>query len=98
MGASSQVGLRVTIFFFLSGYLITTLLMDESERSGRIDIGKFYLRRAFRLFPPLVVTLVIAYSLVMLGLLDGGVSWAGVLAQLLYFANYYGLFFDPGNT
>src|SRR5262249_52164947 len=29
---------------------------------------------------------------------DGGFSWAGVFAQLLYFANYYGLFFDPGNT
>ena len=91
-------GLGVTIFFFLSGYLITTLLLDERERSGRIDIGKFYLRRVLRLFPPLLVTLVIAYSLVMLGRLDGGISWAGVLAQLLYFANYYGLFFDPGNT
>jgi peptidoglycan/LPS O-acetylase OafA/YrhL len=91
-------GLGVTIFFFLSGYLITTLLMDENDRSGQIDIKKFYLRRAFRLFPPLLVTLVIAYSLVRLGLLGGGISWAGVLAQLLYFANYYGLFFDPGNT
>jgi peptidoglycan/LPS O-acetylase OafA/YrhL len=91
-------GLGVTIFFFLSGYLITTLLVDERERTGRIDIGKFYLRRAFRLFPSLLVTLVIAYSLVILGLLYGGISWAGVLAQLLYFANYYGLYFDPGNT
>jgi peptidoglycan/LPS O-acetylase OafA/YrhL len=91
-------GLGVTIFFFLSGYLITTLLMDERERSGGINIGKFYLRRALRLFPPLLVTLSIAYSLVFLGLLDGGISWAGLLAQLLYFANYYGLFFDAGNT
>ena len=91
-------GLGVTIFFFLSGYLITTLLVEESERTGQINIGKFYLRRALRLFPPLVVTLVAAYSLVMLGLLAGGISWAGVIAQLLYFANYYGLFFDPGNT
>jgi peptidoglycan/LPS O-acetylase OafA/YrhL len=91
-------GLGVTIFFFLSGYLITTLLMDERERSGRIDIGKFYFRRVLRLFPPLLLTLVVAYSLVMLGLLDGGISWVGILAQLLYFANYYGLFFDPGNT
>lgn len=97
-GAVVPGGLGVTIFFFLSGFLITSLLMDETERSGRIDIGKFYLRRAFRLFPPLVVTLIIAYSLVKLGLLDGGMSWTGVLAQLLYFANYYGLFFDPGNT
>jgi peptidoglycan/LPS O-acetylase OafA/YrhL len=91
-------GLGVTIFFFLSGYLITTLLLDEHERSGQISIGKFYLRRVFRLFPPLLVTLIIAYSLEVLGLLDGGISWAGVLAQLLYFANYYSLFFDPGNT
>src|SRR3977135_1168749 len=68
-------GLGVTIFFFLSGYLITTLLVDERERSGRIDIGKFYLRRVFRLFPPLLVTLVIAYFLVLLGLLDGGIAW-----------------------
>jgi peptidoglycan/LPS O-acetylase OafA/YrhL len=91
-------GLGVTIFFFLSGYLITTLLLGECEQSGHISIGKFYLRRVFRLFPPLVVTLIIAYSLEVLGRLDGGFSWAGVLAQLLYFANYYSLFFDPGNT
>jgi peptidoglycan/LPS O-acetylase OafA/YrhL len=91
-------GLGVTIFFFLSGYLITTLLMDERKRSGRIHIGKFYLRRVLRLFPPLLVTLAVAYSLVWLGRLDGGISWAGVLAQLLYFANYYALFFDPGNS
>src|ERR1700686_3578696 len=63
-------GLGVTVFFFLSGYLITTLLMEERERSDRIDIGKFYLRRAFRLFPSLLVTLVIAYSLVIAGLLN----------------------------
>jgi peptidoglycan/LPS O-acetylase OafA/YrhL len=97
-GSAVPGGLGVTIFFFLSGYLITTLLLDETERSGRINIGKFYLRRVFRLFPPLLVTLFIAYSLVALGLLDGGISWSGVLAQLFYFANYYGLFFDPGNT
>jgi peptidoglycan/LPS O-acetylase OafA/YrhL len=97
-GSAVPGGLGVTIFFFLSGYLITTLLMDERARSGRIDIGKFYLRRVFRLFPSLLVTLVIAYLLVILGLSDGGISWAGVLAQLLYFANYYSLFFDPGNT
>jgi peptidoglycan/LPS O-acetylase OafA/YrhL len=91
-------GLGVTIFFFLSGYLITTLLMDEREGSGRIHIGKFYLRRVFRLFPPLLLTLIIAYSLLIFGRLDGGISWAGALSQLLYFANYYALFFDPGNT
>lgn len=72
--------------------------MEEFERTGQIDVAKFYARRAFRLFPPLVVTLVIAYALVRFGLLGGGISWAGLFSQLLYFANYYGIFYDPGNT
>jgi peptidoglycan/LPS O-acetylase OafA/YrhL len=91
-------GLGVTIFFFLSGYLISTLMLAEHEKTGKIDIPKFYARRVFRLMPPLVVTLAIAYSLTGAGLLSGGISVAGLLSQLLYFANYYFLFFDPGNT
>ena len=54
-------GLGVTIFFFLSGYLITTLMLTEYERTGGINILNFYTRRAFRLMPPLLVTLAIAY-------------------------------------
>jgi peptidoglycan/LPS O-acetylase OafA/YrhL len=91
-------GLGVTIFFFLSGYLITTLLLVEHARSGRIDIWHFYVRRCFRLFPPLFVTLAIAYSLVASGYLPGGMTIPGLLSQTLYFANYYELFFDPGNA
>lgn len=91
-------GLGVTIFFFLSGYLITTLMLAEYERSGRLSIPKFYARRFFRLMPPLIITLAIAYSLTFSGLLPGGITAAGLAAQLLYFANYYGLFFDQGAT
>jgi peptidoglycan/LPS O-acetylase OafA/YrhL len=91
-------GLGVTIFFFLSGYLISTLMLAEHEKSGRIDIPKFYIRRVFRLMPPLLVTLAIAYGLTSAGLLLGGMTVAGLASQLLYFANYYYLFFDPGDT
>jgi peptidoglycan/LPS O-acetylase OafA/YrhL len=91
-------GLGVTIFFFLSGYLISTLLLAENERTGKIDIGKFYARRVFRLMPPLLITLAIAYSLTYGGLLPGGITARGLASQLLYFANYYGIFFDPGHT
>jgi len=91
-------GLGVTIFFFLSGYLITTLMLTENERTRKINIPKFYARRMFRLMPPLLITLAIAYGLTYVGLLPGGITAAGLVAQLLYFANYYGLFFDPGNT
>jgi len=91
-------GLGVTIFFFLSGYLITTLMLTENERTGKISIPQFYARRMFRLMPPLFVSLAIAYGLTYAGLLAGGITIKGLAAQLLYFANYYGLFFDPGNT
>jgi peptidoglycan/LPS O-acetylase OafA/YrhL len=91
-------GLGVTIFFFLSGYLISTLMLAENKRTGTISISKFYVRRMFRLMPPLFVTLAIAYGLTYAGLLSGGITITGLAAQLLYFANYYGLFFDPGNT
>ena len=91
-------GLGVTIFFFLSGYLITTLLLAEHVRTGRINIFNFYIRRVLRLMPPLLISLVIAYSLTYTKLLSGGITGTGLTAQLLYFANYYGLFFDRGNT
>jgi peptidoglycan/LPS O-acetylase OafA/YrhL len=91
-------GLGVTIFFFLSGYLISTLMLAENERTGGINICKFYARRMFRLMPPLFISLAIAYGLTYAGALPGGITNTGLAAQLLYFANYYGLFFDPGNT
>jgi len=87
-------GLGVTIFFFLSGYLITTLLLHEYEKSGTINVKEFYLRRFFRLFPPFLLTLAIAYGLVAAGLLPGGISLGGVLAQIFYFANYCAIFFE----
>lgn len=91
-------GLGVTIFYFLSGYLITTLMLAENERTGKINILQFYARRMFRLMPPLFVFLAIAYGLTYAGLLSGGITISGLAAQLFYFANYYGLFFDPGHT
>ena len=53
----------VDIFFALSGFLITILLMEEWERSGWIRLGNFYARRILRLFPALLLML-LALSLV----------------------------------
>ena len=87
-------GLGVTVFFFLSGFLITTLMLNEHHATGRIAIAHFYVRRFCRLAPPLVITLMMAYSLTLFGVLQGGATKEGFLAQLLYFANYYDLFFE----
>src|SRR6266576_950744 len=54
-GAGAGVGL----FFVLSGYLITTLLVEEYAGAGRIRLRAFYVRRARRLFPALALLLAV---------------------------------------
>jgi len=49
--------LGVDVFFVLSGFLITSLLMQEFRNTGKIRLGNFYLRRALRLFPALALLL-----------------------------------------
>ena len=53
-------GLGVTIFFFLSGFLITTLLRSEQAAAGRVQLGNFYARRFLRLSPELYAFLLIS--------------------------------------
>ena len=56
--ASAQLGyVGVQIFFSLSGFLITSLLVEEWERFQAISVGGFYARRILRLFPALVLML-----------------------------------------
>lgn len=43
--------LGVDLFFAISGLLITTLLLREQEKTGRVSLGRFYLRRSLRIFP-----------------------------------------------
>lgn len=52
--------LGVDIFFVISGYLITRLIAKEIRETGRFSFGRFYLRRARRLFPALAVTLALS--------------------------------------
>jgi peptidoglycan/LPS O-acetylase OafA/YrhL len=49
----------VEVFFVVSGFLITSLLITERERHGRVDLGRFWLRRARRLLPALGVMLAV---------------------------------------
>lgn len=63
-GFSSRF-LGVDIFFVLSGFLITTLLLTELDRTGRISLPEFWARRARRLLPALVVLLLVV----------AGVTW-----------------------
>lgn len=53
----------VQLFFVLSGFLITTLLLREESRFGRIDIRAFWVRRILRIWPLYYLTLFIAFAL-----------------------------------
>lgn len=82
-------GFGVTIFFLLSGFLITTLLRLEFARYGRISLGGFYLRRVLRILPPLYVTLLLAVALLGIGAGHRTIPFAGTLSQVLQVSNYY---------
>jgi peptidoglycan/LPS O-acetylase OafA/YrhL len=86
--------LGVDAFFVLSGFLITTLLLQEHAKSGGVNLRRFYARRAFRLVPALVVLLVIAVFLHFL-LPAGDVNrpeTSGLLGMLFYVANWVSIY------
>lgn len=80
-------GLGVTIFFFISGYLITTLLIDEYTTHQDIDFKLFFTRRLLRLYPPLLFMLVL-YG-VYIALTHANFNTAELWASLFYYENYY---------
>jgi peptidoglycan/LPS O-acetylase OafA/YrhL len=82
-------GFGVTVFFFLSGYLITTLMRQEVEQTGKVSFSQFYLRRALRILPPFYLVLTVATGLTALGLLPGQLEAAAVLSQVFHYCNYW---------
>lgn len=82
--------LGVEIFFVISGYLITLLLLTEWRAKGAIDLKHFWLRRARRLLPALFVLLACALAFTVLFLPDevAGLR-ADTLAALGYVTNWY---------
>jgi peptidoglycan/LPS O-acetylase OafA/YrhL len=89
-------GFGVTVFFFLSGFLITTLMRVERETTGTVSIRHFYLRRALRILPPFYLILGLATAFTVLGILPGALDRASVLAQALHFSNYWFIFHGSG--
>ncbi|WP_281784612.1 acyltransferase family protein [Sinimarinibacterium flocculans] len=89
-------GLGVTLFFVLSGFLITTLMQREYRKHGAIHLRNFYLRRVLRLMPPLLIVVALSGVLAAASLIDGGFSLRGLLSVLFYFGNYHVIATDFG--
>jgi peptidoglycan/LPS O-acetylase OafA/YrhL len=82
-GAFANLGVR--IFFVISGYLITTLLLQERARSSTIRLRDFYVRRAYRILPAAIV-----FMLPVFVIYWGQLRWYHMAAAALYVTN-----FDP---
>jgi peptidoglycan/LPS O-acetylase OafA/YrhL len=75
-------GLGVDLFFVLSGFLITHLLLREHDRRGTIDLLAFYRRRAWRLLPALVVMLLLVDLATSIQNPEGGLLRANLIGSL----------------
>ena len=81
--------LGVGIFFTLSGFLITGILRSTVERTGGLDLRHFWLRRARRLLPAVVLMLVVVLAVIALSNQgDLGVRAAETVAALFYVSNW----------
>jgi peptidoglycan/LPS O-acetylase OafA/YrhL len=80
------------MFFTLSGYLITTLLIREWDKNGSIRIGNFYARRALRLLPALFITIPLgAIAVATFDKPPLRPYWQSALGALSYVANWFQL-------
>jgi peptidoglycan/LPS O-acetylase OafA/YrhL len=79
----------VTIFFFLSGFLITTLLRAEFEKNAAVSIRHFWLRRTLRILPPFYLVLICALLISFAIDPPGTLSPPAVIAQALQYTNYW---------
>lgn len=80
IGSYGKLG--VHIFFVLSGYLITNLLLQEHQRTSTVSLTDFYLRRAFRIFPAALVFLAVVTTLYW-----RQIHWFHLAAALFYVSN-----------
>ena len=82
--------LGVRVFFVISGFLITQLLLDERARRGAISLPRFYFRRTMRIFPPYYAFLIVMF------LLRGAGAVAAPSADFLHAATYTSNYFPFG--
>ncbi|MFL6228070.1 MAG: acyltransferase family protein, partial [Pyrinomonadaceae bacterium] len=79
--------LGVRVFFVISGFLITNLLLNELAKKDSINLKKFYFRRTFRIFPPYYVLLLTVFLLQVGGLV--ALAPHDLIHAATYTSNYY---------
>lgn len=88
----------VTLFFVISGYLITRLLLREHETSGRIRLARFYGRRFARLGPALLVVIAVTWAWVAITREPFTSYWGGIVGSLTYTTDIIQVLSGNGNV
>ena len=88
LGVGNYGHLGVVVFFVISGFLITSLLMSEEARKGRVSLKLFYARRAVRIFPAAYVYLACVFLLSRAG-------WIHLPSKDFWYAVTYTVNFHP---
>ena len=83
--------LGVRIFFVISGFLITGLLLKEIAKTKKIDLLKFYFRRTLRIFPPYYFYLLVILGVTLFGFI--AIPLSSFISSATYTSNY----FNPAN-
>lgn len=91
-----NASLGVRLFFVLSGFLITSLLLREQQRRGGIDWRAFVLRRSLRIWPALYAYLLVMILLSQLGVL--AISTGQFFAAATFSWNYAALWVRDGTS
>lgn len=77
----------VSLFFVLSGYLVSGLIWKEIEQTERFNISRFLIRRGLKIYPAFY--LMIAFSVIIFLIRPGHVDFSQILAEVLFVQNYF---------
>lgn len=84
----TRCAIGVDVFFIISGFLITLLLLREQDSTGRINLKSFYLRRAFRILPAYYCFVAVALCFPLLGWVDAYVPLPAYVAVPTFFVDF----------
>ena len=91
--------LGVEVFFVISGYLITLLIIGEKERTGRVSLRHFWLRRARRLLPALFTMLgALGIYMALFDRRPMGATRGDFVGGIFYGSNWYQIWVGQGYT
>lgn len=98
---SNNGGNAVSFFFVLSGFLISYLMLNEINKTNNVNIGRFYLKRVFRIWPIYYLVIIMVQFVIPFIMLKTGHQWKTIsnistFYYLLILPNIPYLFFDTG--